>query len=140
MRGEITLTGGRNPFAPLLRYRTGDFAALSWDGGHPVLIGLEGRQPVLYVTSRGRTVHSMEISRALRSLPLVQFRMNQDERGLFQLFYRGHVDSDALRAAMSEVLGADEPLDIDELPVDLPRQRKLRQFDSQFRQTGETLR
>jgi len=26
--GEIAVTGGRNPYLPLLRYRTGDFAAL----------------------------------------------------------------------------------------------------------------
>jgi len=28
VRGEVTLTGGRNPFLPLLRFRTGDFASL----------------------------------------------------------------------------------------------------------------
>src|SRR5690606_36520549 len=27
-RGEVVLTGGRNPFLPLLRYRTGDWAEL----------------------------------------------------------------------------------------------------------------
>ena len=50
VRGEITLTGGRNPFLPLLRYRTGDFASLDTINGHRVLLGLEGREPVEYRT------------------------------------------------------------------------------------------
>ncbi len=45
-RGEVTLTGGRNPFLPLLRYRTGDYAARGVDAkGNLVLEGLEGREP-----------------------------------------------------------------------------------------------
>ncbi len=47
-RGEITLTGGFNTCLPLLRYRTGDHAALRCDGPEPVLAGLEGRPPVRY--------------------------------------------------------------------------------------------
>ena len=45
-RGEVALTGGRNPFLPLLRYRTGDWAAMSYDEEVPRLVQLEGRAPV----------------------------------------------------------------------------------------------
>src|SRR5262249_17866802 len=72
VRGEVTLTGGRNPFAPLLRYRTGDFASLEWHDGRPVLVGLDGRPPVWFIGGDGGRVHSMEVTRALRRFPLAQ--------------------------------------------------------------------
>ena len=37
-RGEITLTGGFNFCLPLLRYRTGDYGQLRFDGPEPVLV------------------------------------------------------------------------------------------------------
>src|SRR5262249_33204979 len=50
-RGEIAVTGGRNPLFPLLRYRTGDFGRIAYDvcpcgDGMPRLLDLEGRAPV----------------------------------------------------------------------------------------------
>ena len=30
-RGEIAVTGGRNPYLPLFRYRTGDFGSLRFE-------------------------------------------------------------------------------------------------------------
>ncbi|HEX8200840.1 MAG TPA: hypothetical protein VF590_10150 [Isosphaeraceae bacterium] len=109
VRGEVTLTCGRNPFAPLLRYRTGDFAALAPpDDGPPVLVGLDGRDPVLFPTRDGRLVHGMEVARRPRPLPLVQFRLHQDAEdaeGLFHFSYRGEVDRDTLWNALSDLLG-----------------------------------
>ena len=83
VRGEITLTGGRNPFLPLLRYRTGDFASLAWHDGRPTLVGLEGRRPVCF-PSGDRIVHSMEVTRLLRKFPLAQYQLHQDEEGGFR--------------------------------------------------------
>jgi phenylacetate-CoA ligase len=56
-RGEITVTCGENPLLPLLRYRTGDHAALSVVDDVPVLVGPEGRDPVRYkaFAARGST-------------------------------------------------------------------------------------
>ena len=123
----MTLTGGRNPFAPLLRYRTGDFAALAWHDGRPVLHELEGRQGVLFRAADGRTVHSMEISRRLRRYPLSQFTLRQDAGG-FDFRYRGAVDADALRAELRALLGPSASVSIDQFAEPLPRGRKVVQF------------
>jgi phenylacetate-CoA ligase len=126
-RGEVTLTGGRNPFLPLLRYRTGDFAALAWQDGQALLIGLEGRQPVAFATSSGRVIHSMEITRALRPLQLVQFHLWQDAQGHFDFGYRGAVDPDQLRSLLLDVLGPSTSLEITTIaPHSTPR--KIHQY------------
>ena len=79
--GEITLTGGRNPFLPLLRYRTGDYASLAWFDGRPTLVGLEGRRPVCFPTG-DRVVHSMEVTRLMRKFPLAQFQLQARRAGV----------------------------------------------------------
>jgi phenylacetate-CoA ligase len=76
-RGEITLTGGFNSAFPLLRYRTGDHASLSTVGSLPVLVGLEGRSPVPLQAADGRAVNTIDVTVALRRLPLARFRVHQ---------------------------------------------------------------
>lgn len=75
-RGEITLTGGRNVFLPLLRYRTGDFgridpAPCACGDPMPRLLDLEGREPVLFRSSDGTPVSTVDLSRLLREFPLL---------------------------------------------------------------------
>jgi phenylacetate-CoA ligase len=70
-RGEIAVTGGRNPYLPLLRYRTGDFARLLWaprEGGtlEPRLVDLEGRAAVVFRAEDGSPVSPVDVGRALR--------------------------------------------------------------------------
>jgi phenylacetate-CoA ligase len=103
VRGEITLTGGRNPFLPLLRYRTGDFASIELREGNRVLIGLEGRQRTEYQTANGRIVHSMEITRLMRRYPVVRYQMTQNRDGSFQLEYEGHIDTVVLSRELEEL-------------------------------------
>lgn len=73
--GEICVTGGRNPFLPLLRYRTGDRGAV-WHGhgktGDPApLVRLaESRRPVVFRTPSGGWVNPIDISRILRHYPV----------------------------------------------------------------------
>lgn len=76
-RGEITLTGGFNDACPLLRYRTGDHAALEPRGGLPVLVGLEGRAPVPLATADGRAVNTIDVTNALRELTLARYALHQ---------------------------------------------------------------
>jgi phenylacetate-CoA ligase len=130
VRGEVTLSGGRNPFLPLLRFRTGDFAALEWHNGRPTLVGLEGRQPVVFPIAGDRVVHSMEVTRLLRSFPLVQYQLHQDDSGGFQFGYRGHVSLEDLRNGLVELLGKPAKLVIDELPPLAPGQRKVQVYRS----------
>jgi hypothetical protein len=83
-RGEVTLTGGFNFCLPLLRYRTGDYARLLRCGADLVLLQLEGRPPVRYRTTGGEWLNNVEITHALRPLPLAQFCVHQDAQGASQ--------------------------------------------------------
>lgn len=88
--GEITLTGGRNPYLPLLRYRTGDFAAMHWPSpSTPRLHALEGRAPVVFHFPDGSQKNNMEATRALCDLPLTQFRLHQAADLSLSFAYRG---------------------------------------------------
>jgi len=80
-RGEITLTGGFNFCMPLLRYRTGDFAALSQTSAGPVLRGLSGRAPVRYLTQSGEWINNIDVTHALRPYAIAQFGLHQSHKG-----------------------------------------------------------
>ncbi|HXG65860.1 MAG TPA: capsule biosynthesis protein CapK [Blastocatellia bacterium] len=114
-RGEVTLTGGRNPFLPLLRYRTGDYAAMEFRGRKPLLVGLEGREPVVFIASDGKLVNNIDVSYILKPFALSQFSLHQaaDRSLIFKM--HGHVDPEKVRAALLKVFGPDQPLTIEEL-------------------------
>lgn len=80
-RGEITLTGGFNFCLPLLRYRTGDFAEISYSHATPVLIGLSGRTPVRFRNELKQWFNNIDITHALGQLPLPQFGLHQRSDG-----------------------------------------------------------
>lgn len=131
-RGEVALTGGRNPFCPLLRYRTGDYAALAWHDERPVLVDLEGRDPVMFYSSDRGRVHSMEISRALRSLNLVQYSLGQRDASDFVFDYRGSVDTTELDAQLRSVLGTRCRIDFRSSLSGLSGRRKVVQYWSEY--------
>jgi phenylacetate-CoA ligase len=84
VRGEITVTGGRNPFLPLLRYRTGDFAKLATCPTTNIrcLFELEGRQNVLFFAADGSPINSVDIGRVLRNnFAVVQHQFLQRSDG-----------------------------------------------------------
>jgi phenylacetate-CoA ligase len=110
------LTGGRNPFLPLLRYRTGDYASLQQHQGRAVLVDLEGRTPVVFPLPDDRIVHSMEVTRLLRKFPLVQYQLHQDADGDFKFCYRGGVGQVELQEALRELLGGRRAIVIKKLP------------------------
>jgi phenylacetate-CoA ligase len=60
-QGELVISGGRNPYLPLIRYRTGDTGSFSAD----TLTQFSARQPVQYQASDGSPVSSVDISRIL---------------------------------------------------------------------------
>ncbi len=112
-RGEITLTGGFNPCLPLLRYRTGDHAALRCDGPEPVLTGLEGRPPVRYRTQAGEWINNLEVTHALGPCALPQYTLHQDGAGAVSLVYGGAAhEGEAVRAALKKLFGDGQTLDI----------------------------
>lgn len=82
MPGEITITGGRNPYMPLLRYRTGDYAILDYSPcacGDPMpsLMNLSARKQMIFFTKENLPVNPIDISRILRQYPIVLFRFLQ---------------------------------------------------------------
>ncbi len=89
-RGEITVSGGRNPNLVLFRYRTGDWAALRRDACacgdvRPRLIALEGRAPVALFAADGGRVATVDISRELRRFHLLRHRLEQLPDGQLRL-------------------------------------------------------
>jgi phenylacetate-CoA ligase len=115
-RGEITLTGGRNPFLPLLRYRTGDSASLEFHQEMPVLVGLEGRPPVVFKTAAGQWLNSIDVTTILHEFPLSQFSLDQAADGALDLTVRGHdVPLPAIREALLGLFGPDQRLAIKEV-------------------------
>jgi phenylacetate-CoA ligase len=111
--GEITLTGGFNFCLPLLRYRTGDYAALDFDGPEPVLLGLQGRPPVRFRTTRGEWINNIEITQALGRLALPRFSLRQSADGSFFFNHSGAAALDRqIDEALRPLLGAGAALQV----------------------------
>ncbi len=113
-RGEITVSGGRNPFWPLVRYRTGDWGRLTYDPcpcGDPMprILDLEGRAPVLFRAFDGRLVNPVDLARVLREHPLVQHELLQrPDRSLVltvRALHGAALDEERLRAELAALLG-----------------------------------
>lgn len=117
-RGELTLTGGFNPFLPLLRYRTGDFASLVFTGSHPLIVGLEGRPPVVFQGLSGQAINNIDVTGALKPFALPYYRLHQAAGGALTLTVPpSSADPDQLRAALLALFGPGQPLEI--VPADL---------------------
>ncbi len=113
-RGEITVSGGFNFYCPLLRYRTGDYAALEWRGDGPVLAGLEGRPPTIFRATNGAFVNNIDVTHALVSFALPQFTLHQSADGSLALrVRRAPVDEAQLRAALLGLFGPDHKLTVE---------------------------
>jgi phenylacetate-CoA ligase len=113
-RGEIVVTGGRNPLMPLFRYRTGDFGWMDYSAcacGDPMprFMDLEGRQPLLIRSADGTPVSTVDISRLLREFPLLLHEFTQHGDRSCELVARAlpdaHPDGEEIRAALGRLLG-----------------------------------
>lgn len=134
VRGEVTLTGGRNPFLPLLRYRAGDHAAMEFRGATPILIDLEGRAPVVFVTQEGTLVNNIDVTYALKPFALAQFSLHQNEDRSLAFKMRGSdVAPNKVRAALLKIFGPDPELTITELTDADTRGGKALQYTSDIK-------
>ncbi len=112
VEGEIAVSGGRNPYLPLCRYRTGDRGTIRLDArGQPRLHGLQGRSPVRFRADDGTPVGSVDVARALREHGgLLCHRLEQRDDGSLRLDVRPvpgeAVEADALIAIMTSLFGS----------------------------------
>ena len=77
-RGEVVVTVDENPYLPLLRYRTGDTAALVRDHRGTVLVGLQGRAPVRFLAADGSWRSSIDATQLLQAYGLAGWELVQD--------------------------------------------------------------
>lgn len=111
--GEITLTGGMNPYFPLLRYRTNDFARLDLDGAVPQLLDFQGRAPMVFAGANGNAVNSADVNRALREFAVWQFTLHQNADGsLVVRVCNPAVTLEQVRAELVRLFGAGQVIDI----------------------------
>ncbi|MEM7786513.1 MAG: AMP-binding protein [Bacteroidota bacterium] len=118
VRGEVTVTGGRNPMLRLLRYRTGDTASMAYGpcpcgSSAPRLVDLEGRRPVEFRSASGGLVNPVDVSRVLRAYPLAQHRLVQraDRACTLDLRVAGPVRPEAVATDLRALFG-DVPLEV----------------------------
>ena len=117
-RGEVTLTGGFNFCLPLLRYRTGDHAALRFNGTEPVLVGLEGRPPVRFRTMRSEWLNNIEVTHALQPFAIPQFTLHQESDGALRLRLTGAGHHEGqIRNALLELFGPGQRLTFESVPA-----------------------
>ena len=112
-RGEVTLSGGFNFCLPLLRYRTGDYAALSFGGPEPVLVGLEGRPPVQFRTMMGEWLNNIEATHSLQPFAISQYTLHQNLDGSLHLKIAQPCQQlNGIRQALLNLFGAGQRLEI----------------------------
>lgn len=121
-RGELTVTGGRNPFLPLVRYRTGDHGRLGTvtlpDGRRArTILDLEGRTPVSFRAADGSRVSSVDIARRIRPLAaFVQHSLRQSLDGAVTLRLRPLVGVplplDTFADVLRDLFGTDATIEV----------------------------
>ncbi|MBF0499989.1 MAG: hypothetical protein HQM09_07640 [Candidatus Riflebacteria bacterium] len=137
-RGEIAVTCGRNPYLPLIRYRTGDFASMRFSpveaegvasetvqstGFKTVavktkveIVGLEGRAATLFFATDGRVINSINVTHSLGNFAFAQFALRQTADGSLSFKARGgEYDAEAVRKAILDQFGTSQMLTIGDL-------------------------
>ncbi|TDP90009.1 AMP-binding protein [Labedaea rhizosphaerae] len=126
VRGEIVVTCDENPLLPLLRYRTGDQAALEERDDGLVLVDLEGRDPVRFRAHDSSWVNSIELTHVLSPLGLAAWQLHQDADSSVTLTLH-QVDAPPAAAAVRSLLG-DVPLRV--VVADLAGDAKPQRYTS----------
>jgi phenylacetate-CoA ligase len=127
-RGEIVVTGGVNPFLPLVRYRTGDFGSLSFLKEVPRLVGIERRRPVVFQAADGAPVVSISVTVALFRIPLPFFSLHQARDG--SLAFRTRCDAVVEHQVRQDLIGlfGTTPLRVEQVPCEVAWEGKTIQY------------
>lgn len=80
--GYITVTGGRNPYLPLIRYQTGDFGSINYSPCEcgettPRFQLSDMRKPVFFFSEKGESINPIDAGRILREYPIFRHRLTQ---------------------------------------------------------------
>jgi phenylacetate-CoA ligase len=113
-KGNIVVTGGRNPFLPLLRYNTGDkgrihFSKCECGEVQPYLYDCDFRSPVLFMNSKNKIINPIDISRILRSLDIKRHKMYQSKNSNIDLhiipgaMYSDSIDRKSLKNLLNQL-------------------------------------
>lgn len=131
VRGEVVLTGGFNPYLPLLRYRTNDYAALGFENGRPVLSDLSGRPAVVFQARDGRRLSALDVTAALKDCAWPQYALHQTAAGALHLRIAAPPGAEAqARAALAALFGPDQPVTVEFLDRLTAGGGKLLQYTS----------
>ncbi|MEG1025339.1 MAG: AMP-binding protein [Flavobacterium sp.] len=113
-RGELVVTGGSNPFLPLIRYRTGDFCSLKIENGVPFLIDLEARNPIVFLTKSNVKINNIDVSNRLSQLSLAGFKMHQQKDKLIQFVgYSNEHTSEEVAEVLNAIFKSDADILVD---------------------------
>ncbi len=131
--GELVVSGGNNPFLPLIRYRTGDYCLLKIENGIPCLYDLEAREPAPMYNTKKEFVNNINISRAMMHLPLAGFEMHQSEDYAlsFKAWSNDAIENDILKILKS-IFGEEAVIKIMVLPIEQNLDFKTVQYSSDF--------
>lgn len=111
--GEITLTGGLNPYLPLLRYGTGDFGILDYrEGRPPRLRQLHGRKVVRFQGTNGNVFNSIDVASAVNDIPLAALSLHQREDRSLSLVIPIEADASAVEKAIRKLFGVSAELEV----------------------------
>lgn len=126
-RGEITVTGGINPFLPLIRYRTGDFATIRHNSDTIEICDLEGRQPTLFVTTAGKFINNIDISRAIGEFSLAGFTLHQHRNRSVEFTGWGKgVTESEITKTLARLFGATVNCSVNIISDSAPKGKKVR--------------
>ncbi len=134
--GEIVVTGGRNPYLPLLRYRTGDWGELDHspcDCGEVTarLKLLKGRKPIFFTDTQGNKVNPVDISRILRmESNILNHSFVQKKNGSYEIKVRWYnvprkENTEELVSKFNLLFGNDAKITLMELPISNGKKHKM---------------
>jgi phenylacetate-CoA ligase len=114
--GEITVSGGRNPLLPLLRYRTGDFGSMDFDPS-PRITQLQARGPVLFRATDGSLVNPVDVGRIIRECSVfVQHEFIQHQDGSCTVNFRpgpgAPVNLGQIKRELRTLFGSDREIEV----------------------------
>lgn len=137
-RGEIVVTGGRNPYLPLLRYRTGDYARFERVPGgdeRPRILDLEAREAVVFRATDGSAVSPVDVGRIIRLCPVVMHEFVQRADGTCELAIRPpsgvSVDDEGIKRRLEALFGGGCGVHVT-IDQNLGESHKVRPFRSEL--------